>query len=208
MNLARALAWALLYGGAAFSLALETGRVALPAAPRFEQLPATLGPLTLLEELAFDPAALGTLPPERHAFRRVRDERGREGRLFLAYYERAQRWSGRPHDLEACYAAAGWTEEESHRLAEAHRPWSRGFSRATTEGESEGVRVVHWIERPGPDADRLAPAEFLRRLASGTGFRPDVVSVYFEFPADAAPDDATASTAAAALSAALEAVWP
>jgi hypothetical protein len=37
--------------------------------------------------------------------------------------------------------------------------------------------------------------------------RPDVVSAYLEFPADAAPDAADAARAVAALSSALEANW-
>jgi hypothetical protein len=138
----------------------------------------------------------------------VRDDQGREGRLFLAYYARAQRWSGRPHDLEKCYAAAGWSEREAHRLEGAHHPWSRLFERPGAEGEREAVRVVHWLERPGPDEDRLAPGELLSRLVGGNGFRPDVVSAYFEFAADDAPGDQAAAAAVAALSAALEDAWP
>jgi hypothetical protein len=207
MSLARLLAWSLLYVGATFSCALESGRLAAPIVPGLAELPAQAGPLALLDEIAFDVSALGSVPPEAHSYRRVRAAAGREGRLFLAYYERAQRWSGRPHDLEACYAAAGWTERESHRLDEAHRPWSRLFERMSSTGESESVRVVHWLERPGPDEDRLAPAELVRRLAAGGGFRPDVVSVYFEFPAEDELDDDEAGAAAAALSTAIESVW-
>ena len=207
MSAVRILGWALLYAGALFTLALETGRFAAARAPDLTCLPEQLGPFTLLGELAFDPAALGAEPPEGFAYRSLRDAHGREGRLFLAYYERAQRWSGRPHDLEKCYAAAGWRETESRRLAAAHRPWSRVFERERADGPREAVRVVHWLERPGPDEDRLAPAELLGRILSGNGFRPDVLSVYFEFPAEDAPDDATAAAAVAALSAALEPLW-
>jgi hypothetical protein len=207
VNPVRALAWGFLYASALLSLALESGRFARAAAPAFGALPARAGPLTLLEELHFDLAALGAEPPEAFSYRAVRDEAGRSGKLFMAYYARAQRWSGRPHDLEACYAAAGWSEHEATRLDEPHRPWSRRFERALEGGGSEAVRVVHWLERPGPDEDRLAPRELLRRLLSGSGLRPDVVSAYLEFPADAAPDAADAARAVAALSSALEANW-
>lgn len=207
MRLLRALGWTLLYGGALVSCVLESGALASAAAPDFARLPRALGPLTRLAELDFDPAALGATPPERHCFQAVRDAAGREGRLFLAYYERAQRWSGRPHDLELCYAAAGWRESEAHRLEEAHRPWSRRFEREGPDGLREAVRVVHWLERPGPDEDRVSLLELGRRLLSGNGLRPDVVSVYFEFPADAAPSDEDAARAVAALSIALEDAW-
>ena len=54
---------------------------------------------------------------------------------------------------------------------------------------------MHWIERPGPDQDRLAPRELLARLGSARGFRPDVASLYLEFPAGAEPDDAECAAA-------------
>ncbi|HEX6883354.1 MAG TPA: exosortase-associated EpsI family protein [Planctomycetota bacterium] len=207
MILLRALGWSLCYAGALLACLMESGVLASARAPDLARLPRELGPLTRLAELDFDPTALGATPPERHSFQAVRDAAGREGRLFLAYYERAQRWSGRPHDLELCYAAAGWRESEAHRLDEAHRPWSRLFEREGADGAREAVRVVHWLERPGPDEDRVSLLELGRRLFSGNGLRPDVIAAYFEFPADAAPPDADAARAVAALSAALEDAW-
>lgn len=203
------LAWSALYLCGVFAFLVEVGCLGTPLAPDLARLPSRVGELEVLEEIAFDPAALGEQPPEGFAFRRVVDARGNEGRLFVAYYERAQRWSGRPHDVEKCYAAQGWIERESHRLDELHRPWSRRFERAEAESEAgvEATRVVHWIERPGPDEDRLAWRELLARVVSGRGFRPDVASVYLEFPADLAPGDAAFVQAVSDVSLALEALW-
>jgi len=168
-------------------------------------LPDRLGPLEVLEEFPLEREALGEEPPERATYRRVRDEHGHEGKLFVAYYERAQRWSGRPHDVEKCFEAQGWEEREAHRLDEAHRLWSRLFARS--DGTSAPIRVVHWLERPGPDQDRIAAGELLGRVLSGNGFRPDVASLYLEFPADAAPDEESCVAAVRALSETLETLW-
>jgi hypothetical protein len=207
VSLWRSSAWGLLYLAASLALALESGLVGRAAPPHLERLPETLGPLHVHEELAFDPASLGSTPPERFTFRRVTDAAGHEGRLFLAYYARAQRWSGRPHDVEKCYAAQGWEERESHRLDEAHRPWSRRFEQLEANGAPAAIRVVHWLERPGPDDDRVSLVELGARLLSARGLRPDVTSIYFEFPAEAAPDDASATEAVRALSQAVESAW-
>ncbi len=198
----RALAWIALYLGAAFSFAVERGLFGAPVTPDLALLPAQFGPLERLEALPVEPEAMGDDPPERYAFHRVRDARGNEGRLFIAYYERAQRWSGRPHDVELCYASLGWKEREARRLDESHRPWSRRFER-----EGNEIRVVHWIERPGPDHDRLALGELAERLVSGRGFRPDVASIYLEFEAGFEPSDADCAAAVTELSRALEALW-
>ena len=202
----RTLPWMALYVCAAFSCLVEGGHLGRPVAPDLARLPARLGPLEVLEAFDLDRSTLGEQPPERATFRRVRDEHGHEGKLFVAYYERAQRWSGRPHDLEKCFAAGGWQEREARRLGGAHRLWSRLFARERA-GEPEAIRVVHWLERPGPDQDRFDPRELVSRVASGRGFRPDVASVYLEFPADAAPDEGDFLAAVSALSGALEDLW-
>lgn len=202
MNLLVRSAWLALFVGAGFSFLVERGCLGAAVAPDLARLPARLGTLEVLEEIELEPGALGAQPPERHAFRRVRDAQGHEGRLFVAYYARAQRWSGRPHDVEKCYAALGWEEREARHLSEAHRPWSRLFER-----DGESIRVVHWLERPGADEDQLEWRQLGERLSSLRGFRPDVASVYLEFPADAAPGDAEAEGAVAALSSALESLW-
>lgn len=201
----RTLPWLALYLCAAFSFLVEGGHFGQPVAPDLARLPARLGPLELLEEFPLDALALGEQPPERATYRRVR-VRGHEGRLFLAYYERAQRWSGRPHDVEKCFAALGWQEREAHRIDQAHRLWSRLFERESV-GEREAIRVVHWLERPGSDRERFTWRELASRLGSLRGFRPDVASVYLEFPADAAPDEDACLAAVDALSQALEERW-
>lgn len=195
-------AFAALFASAALAGAVELGVFAHARCPDLASLPAELGPLTLGPEIPFDPAALGQTPPEAFTFRAVSDAEGRTGQLFIAYYARAQRWSGRPHDVDRCFTALGYAEREVHALDEAHRPWSRRF-----EKDGQAIRVVHWLERPGDDANALGLAPLVARLVDGSGFRPDVCSVYFEFPAEAAPDDDAAAAAVAALSRALDARW-
>ena len=196
------VAWLALYVAAGFSLLVESGVLASPCPPDLARLPEHVGSFTLLDELPLAPGALGEDPPQRHTLRRIRDPHGREGQLLVAYYERAQRWSGRPHDVEKCFAALGWEERDRARLDEAHRPWSRLFAR-----DEERIRIVHWLELPGPDEDRFAWSELARRVGSLRGFRPDVASIYFEFPADAAPDDRSMVEAVAELSEAIETLW-
>src|SRR6185503_7591273 len=198
--------WLALYLCAGFSCLVEGGFLGQPVAPDLALLPARLGPLELLDEFPLEPGALGEQPPERATFRRVRDAEGHEGRLFIAYYERAQRWSGRPHDVEKCFAALGWEEREAHRLEGAYRLWSRLFVRADAE-KSESIRVLHWLERPGTDRDRLTWRELGARVVSLRGFRPDVASAYLEFPSDGAPAEAECVEAVSALAAALEGLW-
>ena len=196
------LAWLALYLCAGLSFLIERGLFGAAHAPDLARLPARLGPFELGDELAIEPGALGSQPPERYLYREVHDAEGHAGRLFVSYYARAQRWSGRPHDVDKCYAALGWQEREARHLDEAHRPWTRLFER-----DGRRLRVVHWLERPGPDDDRLDARELGARLASGRGFRPDVASIYFEFEADAAPCDEESAAAVAALSRALEELW-
>jgi hypothetical protein len=202
MGALRALPWLALYLCAATSFLVEGGFLGGAVAPDLTRLPARIGPLELLEEFALDRSALGEQPPERATFRRVRDEHGHEGKLFVAYYARAQRWSGRPHDVEKCFAAEGWRERDARRLADARRPWSRLLER-----EGRTIRLVHWLEHPGDEGEALGAGTLAARLGSLRGFRPDVASVYLEFEAGAAPDDARAVAAVQALSAALDGLW-
>lgn len=202
MRLLNVLPGATLFLAAGFAGAFELGLLARARCPDLATLPDTLGPLMLADEIPFDAAALGATPPEAFTFRRVTDAAGREGQLFIAYYARAQRWSGRPHDVDRCFTALGYEEREVKTLAEAHRPWSRRF-----EKDGQAIRVVHWLERPGDDENALGLAPLVARLVDGSGFRPDVCSIYFEFPADAAPDDEAAAAAVTALSKALDARW-
>lgn len=200
--LARRAAGALLLAGAALSFVSEGGWLARPVAPALQALPARLpGGLAIGEPIPFDLAALGEQPPESHAYRTVHDPQGHEGRLFLAFYERAKRWSGRPHDLEGCYAAAGWSEVGAVRLEGAPYPWIRTFARAGAR-----VRVVHWIDVPGAEPAPGARG-FVTRLLGSSGLRRDVVSVYVEFPLEDAPDEAGLAAVARDVSQALEDLW-
>jgi len=202
VRLLNALSFTSLFLAAAFAGAVECGLFARARQPDLATLPATLGGFTLGPEIEFDAAALGQSAPDAFTFRAVRDAEGHEGRLFIAYYVRAQRWSGRPHDVDKCFTAMGYAEREVHALDEAHRPWSRRF-----EKDGAAIRVVHWLERPGDDSNELAPAALVARLADGSGFRPDVCSVYFEFAAEEAPDDDASAAAVTALSRALDERW-
>ena len=195
------LSWSAFALAGLFSLLVEGGLLGAPVTPDLGAWPARLGPLEVLEEIPIEPGALGETPPERHAFLRVRLA-GAEGKLFAAYYERAQRWSGRPHDVERCYAALGWEEREAHQLDEAHRPWSRRFER-----EGEAIRVVHWLEHPGVDSDALGWRGLAARLGSARGFRQDVAALYLEFPAEGAPADGPCLDAVTALEHELETRW-
>jgi len=196
------LAWLSLYLAAAFSFLIEGGWLVHSQAPELERLPTRLGALETVATLPVEPAVLGDQPPERHSYQVVRDPAGREGQLFIAYYRRAQRWSGRPHDVEKCYAAAGWQELEAHRLGGPNRPWSRLFERG-----DERLRVIHWLERPGCDSEVIDWSTLCSRFADGRGFRQDVASLYLEFPAEAVPEESLLEAAVEALSSALESLW-
>jgi len=202
VRLLSSLSCASLFLAAAFAGAVELGLLARARTPDLVTLPHALGPLTLGREIPFDVAALGETPPEAFTFRTVTDAAGHEGRLFVAYYARAQRWSGRPHDVERCFTAMGYAEREVATLPEAHRPWSRRF-----EQDGASIRVVHWLERPGADANELGLAPLLARRADGSGFRPDVCSIYFEFDEQARPDEAQLVAAVTELSRAIDARW-
>jgi len=202
MRLFQPLSWILLFVAGAFSLLIESGLLIQPVPPDLSRLPERLATIELLEDLPVDPQALGEQPPERYAYRRVRDIHGHEGKLFVAYYLRAQRWSGRPHAVDRCFVSQGWEELEARRLDESHDPWSRRFAR-----EGESIRVVHWLERAGADGDELDWRTLAARLGSSRGFRPDVASIYLEFPEGRAPDDAQCAAFVGALSVALEELW-
>jgi hypothetical protein len=104
--------------------------------------------------------------------------------------------------VDRCFASLGWEERSAQRLADEHEPWSRCFAR----GE-ESIRVVHWLEHPGEDAAGLSWSAVARRLVSGRGLRPDVVSVYFEFDAGAGPSEAESLEAVRTLAAEIDRLW-
>ena len=143
----RLLAWLALTLAGTLTWLVGNGEVAASRAPDLAGLPTELGALALGEDVAFDASLLGEAPPDRWTYRRVDGGTTAEpGRLYLAYFLRGKRWSGRPHPVEVCYDALGWEELEAH-LVETDRGsvfWSRRFQR-----EGREVRVFHWLQRPG-----------------------------------------------------------
>ena len=99
-----------------------------------------------------------------------------------------------------------------HSPASIERTAHGGDANAAQQGleaaeRGDGVDVIHRLERPGAGGNRLAPGELLARLGSLRGFRPDVASVYLEFPAEAAPEEHACVAAARAIAQALEGLW-
>jgi hypothetical protein len=200
MRLLSVLSWLAFALAGAFSWLVDGGILIRPVPPELAGLPERLAGFELGAELPIEPGALGDLPPERTSYRRVRDAAGNEGVLFVAYYLRSRRASGRPHDVDLCYRSLGWQEQEARELEPGL--WSRRLER-----EGRTVRVVHWLEHPGDEAAGLTPRAIVARLSSPRGLRPDVASIYFEFDAGAAPDEQAFVDAAHALSASLETLW-
>jgi len=155
-------------------------------------------------EIPVQPEVLGDLPPESFTFQSVRGPHGQEGRLYVAYYQRARRWTGRPHDLDVCYRAMGFQQlqvEVWHTPAGAS-VWARTFQR----GE-ERVKVVHWLQKPGQLPGPEKALQRLLRLFSKDGLRQDIASVYFEFPQASAPTKKEFLSAADSLIQNLENLW-
>jgi hypothetical protein len=198
------VAWALLLLAGAVAHAVERGALVEPRVPELARMPGTLGPLETVGEIPFDERTLGELPPERWTYRAVRGAHG-EGAIWVAYYLRSRRWSGRPHDVAACYRTLGWDERDAARTEtpEGRPVHVRRFAR-----DGEEVVVVHWLERPRAEAasSETAAAGVLGRLFELDGLRQDVVSVYLEFPLDAAHPEELLGAADAA-STALHALW-
>ncbi len=202
MRLLLATPWFLLIAAGMLSFAVEMGAWIRPVPPDLARLGGTIGGLELGPEIALEPSALGDRPPERFLYRSARLADGSEGRLFVAWYRRAQRWSGRPHDVDRCYRSLGWEQRCAARSRVTPYPWTRLFAR-----EDESLRVVHWLEHPGEEADPIAPAVWWSRLRSPRGLRPDVVSVTLELPASATTPAHEIEAAARALSDEIEWLW-
>lgn len=200
----RVLAWTALLAAGLLAFLVERGLVGRVTAPDLDAVPARLGPLASLGDIAFPAEVLGEVPPDRSLFRRLRDAAGHEGVGFVAWYARSQRWSGRPHPVEVCYAADGWRTLEAHVATTP--AGARVGSRRLVRGERT-IRVVHWIQTPG----QLPTDSFLRdalgRLRHGGGLRQDVASAYFEFEDGAAPPEPELLEAADALIASIETLW-
>ena len=201
----RFLAWSALLLAGVLSLGMSRGWFGRPHAPDLDRLPVELGPLRQVQVIPVAPASLGEFPPERFHYAVVGDAAGREGNLYVAWFARGRRWSGRPHSTDVCFEAGGWVEEEAHRVfrSDGHGQWSRQFRRG-----DRTIRVVHWIERPSRTGSEHWFPRALRFLGRREGgLRQDVASIYFEFPAEASPSDAELLAASEALVAALDALW-
>lgn len=194
---------ALLLGGV-ISWGSSTGLLNPGAEPDLEALPVQFGPLHRTTIYQVDSGLLGDLPPDRFTFQEIEDEEGHSGKLYIAYYHRGRRWSGRPHELTICYRAIGYDY-----LGGTTRELADGsivrWSTFTRKGEE--IVVVHWLQRPGLQPGHESASDYLGRMTTLDGLRQDVASVYLEFPAAAAPPEAALLDAAEAVSHSLAQVW-
>lgn len=207
MKLTRLLpkvAWTSLILGGLTSILTDTGWLNTPISPDFSQLQEQLGPLNRKFEIEVDPAVLGDCPPERFSFQSVIGPDSQDGVLYIAYYQRGRRWSGRPHDVNVCYRSMGYKETDARLIqtVEGAQLWSRVF-----ENDSRKVRVVHWLQRPGVVPGDESALTSLKMLFSPQGVRQDIASAYFEFDLDGAPTEAQLAAGAQALIEQLEILW-
>jgi len=162
------------------------------------------GPLHSVLIHDVDSGLLGDLPPDSFTFQTVQDDADREGLLYIAYYRRSRRWSGRPHELTICYRAIGYDLLDGRQLqtAAGSRYWLHHFSR-----EGKEVQVLHWLQRPGMLPGEEGVLDHLKRIFSPQGLRQDVVSAYLEFPVEAGLGEDTLLLAATAISEDLAEIW-
>ena len=186
------------------SVLTDTGWLNSPVTPDFSQLEKQLGPLNRNFEIEVDPAALGDYPPERFTFQSVAGPDGQEGVLYISYYQRGRRWSGRPHDVNVCYRSMGYKEVDAKVIhtVEGAELWSRVF-----ENDTRKVRVVHWLQRPGIVPGDESALTSLKMLFSPQGVRQDISSAYFEFDLEEAPTEEQLAAGAQALIEQLEHLW-
>lgn len=198
------VAWLLLALGGVMSWGLAMGWLNPIHPPDLEALPLEFGGLRTLEIYPVDSSLLGDLPPDRYTFRRIGVEEEDQGELYVAYFERGRRWSGRPHDLEVCYRAAGWELLQSRVL------WTSSGAMIQAQDfrkETATIRVFHWIQQPGLMPGKMGMGAQLQRMRGPAILRQDVASNYLQFPIEDAPPDERAVVAAEALIQGLEALW-
>lgn len=198
------LAWGLLLFGGGVSLFCNSGLLNPSILPDLALLDQELGPFTRDFEIEVDPELLGDLPPETFTFQNIVGPDGQFGRMYIAYYSRGRRWSGRPHDLQVCYRAMGYAELEVESLPtdSGAELWSRVFQR-----EGQTVKVIHWLQKPGRAPKEESFSDHLGRLFTKNGLRQDVASIYFEFDLADAPSDAAYLDASVELIAQVEKLW-
>jgi uncharacterized protein DUF3485 len=198
------LSWFSLIAGGLLSLITSTGWFNPAVTPDLQKFPAQMGPFLRNYEIEVDPLILGDLPPERYSFQSIAGPDGQEGRLYIAYYARSRRWSGRPHDVNVCFRSQGFEEFQTETLLTTRGAvlWSRVFRKPERE-----VRVVHWQQRPGTLPSPREPFDTLRRLLTPQGLRQDVASIYLEFDLDTAPQDKDLAAASQAIIDQIEQLW-
>jgi hypothetical protein len=198
------LAWLSLIVGGLFSLLTDTGWLNPAVAPDLQLLPKQFGSFAHNYEIEVDPIVLGDLPPERFTFQSIAGPEGQLGSLYVAYYTRGRRWSGRPHDVNVCFRSLGYTELSAELLHTAKGAilWSRVFT-----NEERTVRVVHWQQKPGTLPGPQGPFFMLSRLFSPYGLRQDIASAYMEFDLESAPAPEELAAAAQVLIDQLEKLW-
>jgi hypothetical protein len=197
-------AWLSLTIGGLLSLGTQSGWLKSPIVPDLQEIPSQMGPIKRNYEIEVDPIILGDLPPERYSFQSIQGPDGQEGCMYIAYYTRGRRWSGRPHDVNVCFRSLGFDELQTETLQTASGAilWSRIF-----HNEERTVRVVHWQQRPGVLPGSQGPLHILRRLFSPNGLRQDIASIYLEFDLDTAPLDKDLAAAAQVIIDQIEQLW-
>jgi hypothetical protein len=205
-SLLRILAFLTLGLGGAIAWGSSTGILNPRVEPALEELPLQFGPLRHVLTHDVDSGLLGDLPPDLFTFQDLSDEAGNVGKLYIAYYKRGRRWSGRPHDLTICYRAIGYDMlgGRLRRLGDGSEVWMRRFTSTKT---GEEITVVHWLQRPGLLPGHDGAADYLGRMTSLQGLRQDVASVYLEFPSAAMPGEQQLLDAAQAVIDSLATVW-
>ncbi len=190
--------------GGAISWGSSTGLLNPGAEPQLDQLPKQFGPLQHVTTFDVDSGLLGDLPPDGFTFQDLADADGNIGKLYIAYYKRGRRWSGRPHELTICYRAIGYDQlgGTERTLADGSRVRWTNFTK-----DGQEIQVVHWLQRPGLQPGHDSAGDYLRRMTSLDGLRQDVASVYLEYPVDASPSQETLLEAAQAVSEALADIW-
>jgi len=198
------LAWGLLLLGGGVSLFCNSGLLNPSVIPDLNLLEPQLGLFARDFEIEVDPELLGDLPPETFTFQNILGPDGQYGRMYIAYYSRGRRWSGRPHDLQVCYRAMGYTESDVNTLTTKSGAvlWSRVFQR-----ENQTVKVIHWLQKPGRLPKEEGAWDHLQRVFQKNGLRQDVASIYFEFDLADAPSDEAFAGAAEELMGQVESLW-
>lgn len=205
MRAAMRMAWILVALGGLATWGAATGVLNPRRTPALEELADPAGALRTLRAYDVDYGLLGDQPPDAWSFRRIGDGAGHEGLLYVAYFERGRRWSGRPHELSVCYRANGWTPigaGQELRTSQGARAQVHRFER-----DGDRIRVIHWVQTPGLLPGSESFAGYLRRIFGPARLRQDVASVYLEFPDSQTPGEAVLQEAVGAWMVSLEALW-